>query len=57
MLKLSRQARETLEDVSDASKTVIASTEWASVALVAVAGVSLLALALAVISLNRGGRP
>jgi hypothetical protein len=53
MLKLTRQARETLEDVSDASKTVIASTEWASVALVAVAGVSLLALALAVVALNR----
>jgi CHASE3 domain sensor protein len=53
MMKLTRQARETLEDVSDASRTVINTTEWATVALVAVAAVSLLALGLAVLALHR----
>lgn len=53
MLNLRRQASETMTDVSDAAKKTISTTEWATVALVAVAGVSLLALALAVIALNR----
>jgi len=53
MRSLRKQTFETLDDVSTASRTVISSTEWATVALVAVAGVSLLALGLAVLALNR----
>lgn len=44
-MNLRKRAKETLEDVSDASKKVVDSTEWATIALVAVAAVSLLALA------------
>lgn len=55
MLKLTRQAKETLEDVSTASKSVVVTTEWATVALIAVAAVSLLALTVAIVALNRSG--
>ena len=55
MLKLTRQAKETLEDVSTASRRVVDTTEWASVALITVAAVSLLALTVAIVSLNRSG--
>lgn len=53
MLKLTRQAKETLEDVSTASRRVVDTTEWASVALITVAAVSLLALTVAIVALNR----
>jgi hypothetical protein len=43
-MKLREQAKAAMTDVSDASKQVIETTEWATVALVAVAAVSLLAL-------------
>lgn len=55
MLNLRRQASETMTDVSDAAKKTITTTEWATVALVAVAGVSLLALAVALVALSRSG--
>lgn len=56
MWKLPTQARETLQDVSDASKKVVYTSELASVALVAVAGVAVLALILATIAITRTGR-
>jgi len=53
-MNLRRKAQETLDDVSDASRRVVDSTEWATVALVAVAAVSLVALAVAVAALHDG---
>lgn len=50
-MNLRKKASKTLEDVSEASKSVIEGTEWATVALVAVAAVSLLALAVATTAL------
>lgn len=55
MMKITRQAKETLEDVSTASRRVVETSEWAAVALIAVAAVSLLALTIAVVALNRSG--
>lgn len=52
-MKLRKQAQETLENVTDASKTVIHTTEWATVALMAVTAVSLLALAISLTALGR----
>lgn len=49
-------ARETLDDVSEASKKVVATTEWATVALIAVSAVSLLALGLATAAYIRAGQ-
>lgn len=54
-MNLRRSAKKTLEDVSDASATVVDATQWATIALVAVAAVSLLALGVAVTALM--GRP
>lgn len=54
-MNLRKKAKETLEDVSRASGKVVDSTEWATVALVAVAAVSVFALAIAVVALM--GRP
>lgn len=42
-------------DVTDASKKVVNTTEWASVALIAVAGVSLVAIIIALTALKRTG--
>jgi CHASE3 domain sensor protein len=50
------KAQETLSDVSAASKKVVASTEWATVALVGVAAVSVIALIVGVVALNRSTR-
>lgn len=47
------KASDTLENVSTASKKVVASTEWATVALVAVAALSVVALAVGVIALGK----
>lgn len=52
-MKLFTQARETMDDVSTASVKVVQTTEWATVALIAVAACSLLALGVAVYALNR----
>jgi hypothetical protein len=49
-------ARETLTDVQTASKKVIETTEWATVALVAVSAVSLLALGIATAAYIRAGQ-
>lgn len=42
-----------MDDVSDASKKVVETTNWATVALIAVAAVSVLALGVGVIALAR----
>lgn len=52
-MNLRRQAKETLEDVTTASRRVVDSTEWATVALVSVSAVSVLALVVAVAALSR----
>jgi hypothetical protein len=49
-------ARTAAEDVSTASRKVIQTTEWATVALVAVAAVSLLALGIATAAYVRAGQ-
>ena len=49
-------ARTAMDDVSAASQRVIATTEWATVALVAVAAVSLLALGIATAAYVRAGQ-
>jgi hypothetical protein len=53
MLKLRKQASETMGNVSAAAGKVATSSELASVALLAVAGVAVLALAVAVVALVR----
>lgn len=50
---LRRNATETLQGVKTASASVIETTSWATVALIAVAAAALLALLLASISLGR----
>ncbi|MER7953056.1 hypothetical protein ABTY59_37325 [Streptomyces sp. NPDC096079] len=49
-------ARATLDDVSTASRRVVETTEWATVALIAVAAVSVLALGLATAAYVRAGQ-
>lgn len=56
MLTISKKARETMEDVSTASRRVVETSEWATVALIAVAAVSLLALTVAVVALAKAGK-
>lgn len=55
-MNLRRQAQETLEHVTDASKKTIETTEWATVALITVSAVSLTALVIALVALNKGGK-
>jgi hypothetical protein len=52
-LNLRRRAKETLTDVSDASKTVIETTQWATIALIAVTAVSVLALGISLYTLSK----
>lgn len=52
-MKLLSQADETLAGLSDASRRVIETTEWATIALVCVAAVSVLALLVGTIALGR----
>jgi hypothetical protein len=52
MLNLRKQASDTLSEITDASKKVVTTTEQASIALLAVAAVSLLALGVAFIALE-----
>lgn len=56
MLKLRHEARETLHTVTEASKKVISTSEAAAIALLAVAGVAVLALLLATVAITRTGR-
>jgi hypothetical protein len=53
-MNLRKKAKDTLEDVSDASRQVIDSTQWATVALVAVAAVAVLALGVGLVALAEG---
>lgn len=50
-MKLRQQAKETLSDVTSASKAVVESTSWATVALVCVSVVSVVALGVATAAL------
>lgn len=50
-MKIRKQAEETMSKVTEASKAVVDSTEWATVALVAVAACAVLALAIATTAL------
>jgi hypothetical protein len=49
-------ARETLTDVQTASRKVVETTEWATVALITVSAVSLLALGIATAAYIRAGQ-
>lgn len=49
-------ARDTLDEVSAASRRVVETTEWATVALIAVSAVSLLALGIATAAYIRAGQ-
>lgn len=49
-------ARDTLADVQTASKKVVETTEWATIALIAVSAVSLLALGIATAAYVRAGQ-
>lgn len=53
MVNLRKQASETMTDVRDASNRVVATSEWAAVALLAVAGLSLAAFLVAMVALER----
>lgn len=55
-MNIRAKAKETLTDVSDASKKVVETTNWATVALIAVAAVSVLALGVGVVALARSNR-
>lgn len=50
-MNLRKKAKDALEDVSDASRQVVDSTQWATVALVAVAAVSVFALGVGLVAL------
>lgn len=52
-MRLGSKAKETLDDVSTASKKVVETTEFATIALIAVAGVAVFALILAVCALQK----
>jgi hypothetical protein len=54
VMKLRAQAQETLSHVTDASRNVTATTGLASAVLIAVAAVSVLALAVGLIALSKG---
>lgn len=49
-------ARDTMADVQVASQKVIETTEWATIALIAVSAVSLLALGIATAAYIRAGQ-
>ena len=55
-MKLRSQASQALEDVSGASRRVVETTEWATVALIAVSAVSLLALGIGTAAYIRAGQ-
>lgn len=49
-------ARDTMDDVQTASRRVVETTEWATVALIAVSAVSLFALGIATAAYIRAGQ-
>jgi hypothetical protein len=49
-------ARDAMDDVSTASRRVVETTEWATVALICVSAVSLLALSIGVAAYIRAGQ-
>ncbi|MFF8495188.1 hypothetical protein ACF06O_30670 [Streptomyces albidoflavus] len=55
-MNLRKQASASLSDVSDASRRVVETTEWATVALIAVSAVSLFALGIATAAYIRAGQ-
>lgn len=55
-MKLRQQAKDTMESVADASETVIETTQWATVALITVSAVSLVALGIALVALGKNTR-
>lgn len=55
MLNLRKQASETMNDVSEASKKITDTTEWAAVAIFAALGIAVVALAVAIVALERSG--
>lgn len=54
-MRIGQKTKETLDDVSIASKKVATTTELATIALVAVCVVSLLALGVGMAALSRAG--
>ena len=51
-----KSAKDTMTDVQEASKRVVETTEWATVALIAVSAVSLFALGIGVAAYIRAGQ-
>ena len=51
-----KSARDTMDDVQEASRRVVETTEWATVALITVSAVSLLALGIATAAYIRAGQ-
>lgn len=51
-----KSAKDTMSDVQEASKRVVETTEWATVALIAVSAVSLFALGIATAAYIRAGQ-
>lgn len=52
-MNLRKKAAETFDSVTEASEAVVGTTEWATVALIGVAALSLLGLAIGVTALAR----
>jgi hypothetical protein len=53
VINLRKQAAHTMGDVSDASKKIADSADWATLALISVTGVAVVALLIAVVALER----
>jgi hypothetical protein len=51
-MNLRRKAKEALEEVSDAARTTVDTTQWATVALVCVSAVSLVALSISLLAIS-----
>jgi hypothetical protein len=54
-MNIRQKAKNTMDDVSDASKKVVETANWSTVALIAVAAVSVLALGVGIAALSRAG--
>ena len=54
-MNIRQKAKNTMDDVSDASKKVVETANWSTVALIAVAAVSVLALGVGIAALTRAG--
>ena len=55
-MSLRKQAGKTLEDVSTASRQIAATADWDNLALIAVAGVAVVAMLIAVVALERSSK-